>query len=143
MSNVDIVNLDNKKIKSKPSNNYHKLWTKFMNLGMKLFKQKKFTVDRSLRNNQTIKKYGINLRIISLPGHTDGSIGILYNNYLFVGDALVNRKKHPEIAYQNQNNKEAYKSYKRILELKPNMIFVGHDKEFDITKLREYKKVEE
>ncbi len=143
MSNVDIINLDNKKIKSKPSNKYHKLWTKIMNLGMIIFKPKDFKVDRILRNNQTIKKYGINLKIISLPGHTNGSIGILHNNYLFVGDALVNRKKYPEIAYQNQNNKEAYKSYKRILEIKPEIIFVGHDKEFNINKLREYKIVEE
>lgn len=137
----DIDNLNNHIIKSKPAKKCYKLWTKIMNLGMKIFKQKKFKVDRLLRNNQTINKYGIKLKIISLNGHTNGSIGILYNNYLFAGDALVNRKRYPEIAYQNQNNEEAFNSYKRILEINPDMIFVGHDREFSINKLKEYKNV--
>lgn len=143
MSNADLINLDNKKIKSKPSNKHHKLWTKIMNLGMIIFKPKTFKVDRILRDNQIIKKYGIKLKIISLSGHTNGSIGILYNNYLFVGDALVNRKRYPEIAYQNQNNYEACQSYNKILQLKPDIIFVGHDKEFKINKLKEVQNVEE
>ena len=85
--------------------------------------------------NQIINRYGINLKIISLPGHTNGSIGIQYKNYLFAGDALVYRKKHPEIAYQNQDNKEAIRSYNKILDLSPEMIFIGHDKAISIDKL--------
>ena len=72
---------------------------------------------------------------MSLPGHTDGSIGILYNNYLFAGDALVNRGKYPEIAYQNQDNELAKKSYNKIIKLKPKLIFVGHDKKIYYDKL--------
>ena len=138
MANDDIDNLDNSKIVSTPHKKCYYLWSNIMNLGMKIFKQKSFKVDRPLRNNQIINKYGINLKIISLPGHTNGSIGILYKNFLFAGDALVNRKKYPEPAYQNQNNKSADESYRKILEIKPNTIFVGHDKEFNISKLKEY-----
>ena len=93
-----------------------------------ILKQKKFRVDRILRDNQIINQYGIKLKIVALKGHTNGSIGILYDNYLFVGDALVNRKKYPEIAYQNQDNEEAINSYQKILKLNPDIIFVGHDK---------------
>lgn len=141
MAAPDIINLDNYLIRSNPSKKRYGLWTKMMNLGMQIFKQKAFKVDRILRDNQVINKYGINLKIISLKGHTHGSIGVLYNNYLFAGDALVNRKKYPEIAYQNQDNEEANNSYQRILEINPDMIFVGHDREFSITKLKEYKNV--
>ena len=81
-----------------------------------------------LNNNQIIKKYGLDLKIVSLLGHTDGSIGVLYKDYLFAGDALVNRKKQPQIAYQNQHNKKALSSYQKIMELAPKIIFVGHDK---------------
>lgn len=132
----DIENLDNKKINSKPYKPYFKLWTKLMNFGMKNLKPQKFEIDILLKNNEIINKYGINLKIINLPGHTNGSIGILYKNYLFAGDALVYRGKHPTIAYQNQNTVQALESYKKILKLKPNIIFIGHDKEISFKNIR-------
>lgn len=132
----DLINLDNTNIKPIPSKKRHNLWTKLMNFGMRIFKQSEFKVDIKLKNNQTINKYGIDLKIISLPGHTNGSIGILYKNYLFAGDALVYRSKYPEIAYQNQNNDKAKKSYNKILKINPKIIFIGHDKEIPIDKLK-------
>lgn len=128
LSKDDIENIDNRNIKSTPSTNKHKNWTKLMNYGMKKFVPQKYKIDMKLNNNQTIKKYGLDLKIVSLPGHTDGSIGVLYKDYLFAGDALVNRKKQPQIAYQNQHNKKALSSYQKIMELAPKIIFVGHDK---------------
>ena len=128
LSKDDIENIDNRNIKSTPSTNKHKNWTKLMNFGMKKFIPQKYKIDMKLNNNQIIKKYGLDLKIVSLPGHTDGSIGVLYKDYLFAGDALVNRKKQPQIAYQNQHNKKALSSYQKIMELAPKIIFVGHDK---------------
>ena len=128
LSKDDIENIDNRNIKSTPSTNKHKNWTKLMNYGMKKFIPKEYKVDLKLNNNQIIKKYGLDLKIVSLPGHTKGSIGVLYKDYLFAGDALVNRKKQPQIAYQNQDNKKALSSYQKIMELAPKIIFVGHDK---------------
>ena len=72
-----------------------------MNWGMNHFNPQKFNINIKLQNNQIINKYGINLKIIELPGHTSGSIGILYKDYLFAGDALVNRGKIPSLAFQN------------------------------------------
>lgn len=132
----DIENLDNTKIITKPYSNKFQLWSKIMSWGMKKFKQAPFEVDYLLRDNDVIDRYGIKLKIISLPGHTNGSIGILYDNYLFCGDALVNRKlKMVEIAYQNQDNMRAEKSVHKILEHRPNLIFMGHDKEAKLEKL--------
>ena len=136
LSEADIGNLDNSKIKSTPSKDCYKNWTKLMNWGMKKFIPEKINIDISLKDNQIINKYGVKLKIISLPGHTDGSIGISYKNYLFAGDSLVNRKKHPEIAYQNQNNEKAKESYMKISILDPDIIFVGHDKEIKGDNLR-------
>lgn len=133
----DIVNIDNRQINSMPSKKRYTSWTKLMNFGMKKFIPELFDIDMYLKDNQIIKRYGLNLKIISLSGHTNGSIGIMYKDYLFAGDALVNRKKHPEIAYQNQNNQEALNSYQKIIELSPQIIFVGHDKLVTKDKLKE------
>lgn len=129
ISEDDIINIDNTKIKSEPSKKCYTKWTKLMNWGMRKFIPKKFDIDITLNNNDMLEKYGINLKIISLPGHTIGSTGIMYKDYLFAGDALVNRGKRPTIAFQNQNNETALQSYKKINELNPRIIFVGHDKE--------------
>ena len=82
-------------------------------------------------------RYGLKLRIFNLGGHTEGSIGIKYKDYLFAGDALVNRGEYAEIAYQNQNNEEALRACKKILNIKPKIIFVGHDKLVTKDKLKE------
>lgn len=129
----DIENIDNSNIKSKPSKIKYKTWTNLMNWGMRHFIPKNFNINIELQDNQIINDYGLDLKIISLPGHTNGSIGILYKDYFFVGDALVNRGKHPSIAYQNQNNDSANKSIKKIIDINPKIVFVGHDKEFKMT----------
>ena len=133
----DIENIDNTKIHSTPSEKKYTTWTKLMNFGMKKFIPDNFGIDIYLKDNQIIKRYGLNLKIVSLPGHTNGSVGLLYKDYLFAGDALVNRKKHPAIAYQNQNNAEAINSCKKIINLSPQIIFIGHDKKITIDKLKE------
>lgn len=134
---LDLENIDNSKIKSQASNKGYKLWTKLMNWGMRKFVPEKFDVDIYLKNNQIINRYGIKLRAVNLSGHTNGSVGIMYKDYLFAGDALVNRSiNHVEIAYQNQDNERAKKSGLKILEISPKVIFIGHDKEIYLDKLK-------
>ena len=135
MSKKDLENIDNTKIKSQPIKQIYSGWTKLMNWGMQHFHAKDFPVDILLEDNQLINKYGIKLKIHDLSGHTNGSIGISYKNYLFVGDALVNRGK-VTAAYQNQNTAKATKSALKILDLKPEIIFFGHDKETNFVNLK-------
>lgn len=132
---LDLDNIDNKKINAQPLSKKFELWTKLMNWGMNKFIPKEYEIDYLLKDNQIINKYGLKLKIISLPGHTNGSIGIKYKDYLFIGDALVNRGKKVSVAYQNQNNKNALNSVNKILQEKPTIVFVGHDKEISQDKL--------
>ena len=127
MGKEDIINIDNTNIEPKPINKFYKYRTKLMKFGMKNFKPDKFKVDIEIINNTIINKYGIKLKCISLKGHTNGSIGILYKNILIAGDALVNRKLKAEVAYQNQNNEEAIKSAIKIYKLNPELILIGHE----------------
>jgi len=125
MGELDIDNIDNSKINPIPSCKKHTRWCNIMKWGMNKFVPEKFDVDFLLKDNQFIDEYGV--KIVSLPGHTNGSIGVLYQNYLFAGDALVNRGKI-SIAFQNQDNEKAIDSYNKILGLNPEIIFFGHDK---------------
>lgn len=137
ISRLDVNNLDNSNIVSSPKSRLLKGWSRLMNWGMKKFVPKSFDIDMYLEDNQCINKFDLDLKIVNLSGHTDGSIGILYNDYLFAGDALVNRRiRKAEVAYQNQNNEEAFKSSLRILDLQPKMVFVGHDHEISFNKLK-------
>lgn len=43
-----------------------------------------------LKNGDDLRSYGVDARVVELPGHTKGSIGIAVEDNLFVGD--VNRK---------------------------------------------------
>ena len=135
IGSYDVCNIG-KYIKSSPSKKRYKTWTKLMHFGMKKFIQKKFDVDYVFNDGDVFEKYGIRLEIVHLPGHTNGSIGILYDKYLFCGDALVNRKRKVEIAYQNEDNIAAEKSILKIMDIKPEIIFVGHDREIHFSKLK-------
>lgn len=131
----DKKNIDNSKIDSIAKSIKCLRWTNLMNWGMNKFIPNEYEIDYYLKNNEKIKKYGLELKIISLKGHTTGSIGIKYKNYLFAGDALVNRGTKVSIAFQNQHPLDAVKSIKKILKEKPELTFVGHDKEITKEKL--------
>ena len=135
ISEDDLINLDNRNIKTYPSCKRCRLWTKLMSFGMKHFVPEKFDVDLLLHDGDILNEYGLKLKIVSLSGHTDGSIGILYDKYLFCGDALINRRKI-DIAYQNQNNDRARENFKVIRRIKPKILFLGHDREIDYNKFK-------
>ena len=131
----DLINLDNSKIHTVASKKSYRLWTKLMTFGMSHFKEESFNPDILFDYDKIYNMYGIKFKIVNLKGHTNGSIGVLYKDYLFAGDALVNRKSYVEIAYQNQNNEQAKKSFRKIVNMKPKIVFIGHDKPIKYEKL--------
>ena len=131
----DKRNIDNTKIEAIAKSPKLLRWANLMSWGMNKFIPHEYKIDYYLKNNEKINKYGLELKIIYLKGHTTGSIGIKYKDYLFVGDALVNRGKKVSFAFQNQHPVDAVKSIKKILKEKPTITFVGHDKEITKDKL--------
>lgn len=132
----DLKFIDNSIINSKPLNKKCVLWTNILNKCMKHLVAKPFQVDYLLKDKDQINKYGLTIKIHHLPGHTKGGIGIYYKDYLFAGDALVNRFKVTP-AYQNQCPSLVPKSISKIKKLKPAITFIGHDKEIPLDKLLE------
>ena len=55
-----------------------------------LFTNELFDIDVELKDGMSLKPYGVDGKIIGLPGHTPGSIGIVTAQGLIAGDALMN-----------------------------------------------------
>lgn len=81
-----------------------------------------------LRDDDSLSDYGINARIISLPGHTDGSIGIdVDNQHLIVGDALMNMF-YPTVSMLYHNRDDMLESAGKISRIGNRTIYFGHGK---------------
>lgn len=80
-----------------------------------------------LKNGDNLSDYGVDARVVELPGHTKGSIGIEVENNLFVGDALMNMF-YPTISMLYADEQEMLSSAKYIGELGDKTIYFGHGK---------------
>ncbi len=81
-----------------------------------------------LKDKDSLSDYGINASIVSLPGHTNGSIGIdVDNKYLIVGDALMNML-YPTVSMLYHNKNEMLESARKISKIGDRTICFGHGK---------------
>ncbi len=79
-----------------------------------------------LRNDDSLSDYGVDARIISLPGHTDGSIGIdVEQKHLIVGDALMNMV-YPTVSMLYHNRETMLESARKISKIGNRTIYFGH-----------------
>lgn len=102
-------------------------------LGMSLKMLRKTKVERPeniihIKDGDSLSGYGINAKIVELPGHTNGSIGVdVEEKHLLVGDAMDNwvlpGKGH---LYYNLN--DIKKSYDKIKALGHRTLYFGHGK---------------
>jgi len=98
----------------------------FSVMSAKYAKIQTFTPDIFLKEGDKLLKYGIDGEIIELPGHTQGSIGImLRDQFLLVGDALMNFFT-PGISLLYEDREQMQKSAKRISNMGRYMIYFGH-----------------
>ncbi|MGD0275783.1 MAG: MBL fold metallo-hydrolase [Syntrophales bacterium] len=110
----------------------------FMMLMMRLRRNKisfnKFKSDILLANGQDMGEYGFDAKIIHIPGHTKGSIGILTNEGdLFAGDTFVDRRK-PDSAQIIANIQELENSIDMLKKMSIKMVYPGHGKPFMMEK---------
>lgn len=69
------------------------------------------------------------LQIISLPGHTPGSIGVLFNGNFFVGDLLMNMP-FPSLSWFAEDFSTMKNSLENIRYLNISRVFPGHGNSF-------------
>lgn len=105
-------------------------------LMFKLKKNDMFTPDIFLKEGDGLNEYGFNAKVISIPGHSMGSIGLLTeNNDLFCGDIMECYKK-PSIGAIIDNKDEANKSIERLKKLDIRIVYPGHVKSFLMSELK-------
>ena len=79
-----------------------------------------------LKEGDSLENYGINATIVELPGHTEGSIGVMVGNTDFiVGDALMNIfYPSKSMLYNDRKGMEA--SASKVSNSEAKMIHFGH-----------------
>lgn len=105
-----------------------------LSASLKSFKTDKidpFIPDVYLENGDTLNEYGINVNIISLSGHTKGSIGIdVAGHSIIAGDALMNLF-YPAVSMLYNDKHALLQSAQKISALGERKIYFGHGKPLD------------
>lgn len=85
-----------------------------------------FQPDVLLHEGDLLSDYGIDARIVSLPGHTAGSIGVdAGGEHLLVGDALMNMF-YPTVSMLFHDKDAMLKSADKISAVGSRIIHFGH-----------------
>ena len=85
-----------------------------------------FTPEIFLKEGDTLESYGIEASVLELPGHTEGSIGLLVGRKaVIVGDTLMHMV-FPGIASICGDERKLRESTKRIGGLGERKIYFGH-----------------
>jgi hydroxyacylglutathione hydrolase len=93
-------------------------------------KSKRFTPDLCIEEGYDLSEYGFDARVIYIPGHSKGSIGILTaGGDLFCGDLLTNVDK-PVLNSIMDDLEEANTSVEKLKKLRINTVYPGHGKQF-------------
>jgi glyoxylase-like metal-dependent hydrolase (beta-lactamase superfamily II) len=98
-----------------------------------LFKIRKFKPDFYIDEDSNLSKYELDVKVIYLPGHSKGSIGILTaDKNLFCGDLFTNQKRpRPNSLVDNLN--EMNESIKKIKGIDINTVYPGHGQPFQMS----------
>ena len=97
---------------------------------MGLRKSDRFKTDLFVEDGWDFPGYGFDARALYIPGHSNGSMGVLTaNGDLFCGDLLVNRTK-PAFSPIYIEKRVANTSVEKLKKLNVNTVYPGHGKPF-------------
>ena len=86
--------------------------------------------DILLEDKAALLDYGLEAWIVALPGHSPGSLGVVTpDGDLFAGDLFVNYAVPSQPIYLSDPG-AWQRSYERVLDLRPRMVYVGHGEPF-------------
>jgi len=93
-------------------------------------KSDRFTPDILLEDEYDLSQHGLNAKVISLPGHSQGSIGILTEEGdLFCGDLFENMKQ-PVLNSLIDDPEAAQSSLAKLENLGIKKVYPGHGQPF-------------
>lgn len=96
----------------------------------------RFAPDFYINEGDRLSEYGFDADILSIPGHSQGSIGILTpNGDLFCGDLLENTTK-PGFNSIMDDSATAQTSVEKLKDYDINMVYPGHGDPFPMALLQ-------
>jgi len=107
-----------------------KLLLFFLRGGLK--KSDRFTPDMYVEDREDLSEFGFDAKVIHIPGHSAGSIGVLTNaDDFFCGDLLENTKEPAKNSLIS--DKEAFEaSVEKLKQLKISIVYPGHGEPFQM-----------
>jgi hydroxyacylglutathione hydrolase len=102
--------------------------------------------DILIKEEISLKSFGVNGKILFTPGHTAGSISVLLdNNEVIVGDLMMGGvlggalfSKNPHYHYYADDIEAVRTSIKKLMGYKPKKFYVGHGGPLDAADVREF-----
>jgi glyoxylase-like metal-dependent hydrolase (beta-lactamase superfamily II) len=96
----------------------------------KLSEADRFKPDFYVKEGDHLSDYGFDARVIEIPGHSRGSIGLLTaDGDLFCGDLLANRGR-PRLWSMMDDLAAAHASVEKLKGLEINTVYPGHGRPF-------------
>ena len=90
----------------------------------------RFTPDVLLDDGDNLSNYGLNAQVVHIPGHSNGSIGVLApNGEFFCGD-LLNNFRQPTPGYGIFDQVEFATTLEKLKQLDIQTVYPGHGKPF-------------
>ncbi len=97
-----------------------------------------FEPDVLLKEGDTLEEFGWNAQVLETPGHTQGSMSLMSEDgVMFIGDAVINQIRVGMSLY-GEDNVLAFDSARKILALRPRMLYSGHGEPFAGAELARY-----
>ncbi len=105
---------------------------------MGLFVFRRFKPQVLLKEGDALSEYGLDARILHLPGHSMGSIGVLTaEGQFFCGDLLATKDGRPIRGALVDDAGEMDASIQRLKNLHIKMVYPGHGRPFTMEELTE------
>lgn len=123
--------------RSFPRRTFDKIALKLLSVFARSGKFERFSPDFTMDDGYNLTEYGLDAKVLHIPGHSRGSIGILTTRGdLFCGDLLWNMRK-PGTHSIVDDQGELETSVERLKKLKTSMVYPGHGKPFPLESLRQ------
>ncbi len=99
----------------------------------------RFTADRFVDEGDDLGQYGLNAQILSVPGHSKGSISLLTSDGdLFCGDLLANTSK-PDLWSIIDDQGAAEASVEKLMGYEITTVYPGHGQPFPMEAFTKYR----
>jgi len=94
-------------------------------------RRERFTPDVLLEDGADLADYGLQARVLSIPGHSKGSIAVLTSSgELFCGDLLENSGRAPALNALMDDPAAGAASLQKLADAAPGTVYPGHGAPF-------------